>query len=91
MSVSMAVRPLALRQHSLLHQRYKGRDAAFVMTRAAEMSKDELLELLDAVLEVHEVHDRLVAAREQGRDQSAYTLVKLEHAKLTPHLGYRCS
>lgn len=48
----------------LFHLRDERRDAALVVGRTAEVGKDELLERVDVVLEVHQVHDRLEAARE---------------------------
>lgn len=45
----------------LFHLRDERRDAALVVGRAAEVGKDELLERVDVVLQVHQVHDRLEA------------------------------
>lgn len=42
-------------------ERYQSRDAALVVSDAPEVGEDELLELVDLVLQVHQVGDGFVA------------------------------
>ena len=46
---------------AFLDLRDQGRDAALVVLAGAKVGKDELLEAVDLVLQVHEVRDGLVA------------------------------
>ena len=46
---------------TLFDQRDKGRDAAFIVRRMAEMREDDTLKRLDLVLDTHKVRDGLVS------------------------------
>lgn len=46
---------------ALLDQRHQGRDATLVVTGTSEVGEDELLELLNLILQDHEIGDGLVA------------------------------
>ena len=49
---------------AFLNQRYKGRNATFVVRRVAEVGKDHLLERVNHVLQAHKVGNRLIAEEE---------------------------
>lgn len=46
---------------ALMDEGHKSRDSAFVVTNVAKVRKDELLELLNLILQYHEICDGLVA------------------------------
>lgn len=51
---------------TLLDLRHERRDPALVVCRAAEMCKDELLERVNLVLQVHQIHDGFEAVVAAG-------------------------
>ena len=46
---------------TLMYERNQGRDSTFIVADVPEVGEDQLLELLNLVLEGHEVGDSLVA------------------------------
>lgn len=81
---------------ALLDKRHKTRDAAFVVRRTTEMRKDELLELLDLILQGHQVHDSFVADSSSVKEANqppaqAYTCPSLSKQALTLRRDYQCS
>ena len=51
---------------ALLHQRDQRRDPALVVRRWAEVGKDQLLELIDLVLKVHQVCNGLISTSSES-------------------------
>lgn len=57
---------------TLLDLRHEGRNSTLVVRRTAEMGKDELLERVNVVLEIHQVHDRFEAATTDSRAEVSW-------------------